>query len=203
MWHIRSVQYVIVFTVILLSAKFGQYLFFEWETSPAVLWPPTGIALAVMWLGGYRFAIPIFLALLTSAVTGPLGHVFPTVITSPLAQLLGVVACVYLLKVFNFDDTFWKTRNVLIFLATITVACMVAPTINTSIGYRTGTLSSTALISWSRAWAGYILSCLILTPFIITWFTKERGKILKRDQIEELTVLLFLLTSVFFCFGRR
>ena len=42
-----------------LSGKFGLSLaYFNASASP--IWPPTGLALAIVLLGGYRYGLPIF-----------------------------------------------------------------------------------------------------------------------------------------------
>lgn len=195
-------QFIAVFVVILTAAKCGQYLFFEWHTSPAILWPPTGIALAVIWLWGYRYGIPVFLALLVASFTGPLGHLFPAVITTPLGQVIGITVGAYLLKNSFFDGSFSTIKGVLVFLGTITVISMISPTITTLISFLTDNLSTTPFISWSRSWAGYIFSCLILTPLIIVWSTqKTSGR--RLISFERILVGSGLLISVYFLFWSR
>ena len=187
------------FVLIFASAKLGQYLFFSWKTSPAILWPPTGIGLSILWLGGYRYAVPIFFALLLASITGPANHLIPAVVTTPVGQVFGQVVGVYLLRRSGFTGTFATVRNVALFLGIIIVACMVAPTITTLISVATGNLSTAAYISWSRAWAGYIFSCLILAPFILTWWKSETSTI-RNSSLESGFVGLLLIISVYFLF---
>ena len=175
-WHpyIQDIpRFTLVFVIILVSAKFGQYLFFEFKTSPAILWPPAGIGVAIMWLYGYRYALPIGLGLLIASITGPAAHYFPGVITTPLSQVLGQIIGVYLLRRFKFEGGFTNIRTVLVFFASIVLLALVSPAISTTISYFMGTLSSTFVQSFGRLWAGYAFSCLILTPFIIVWSLKE------------------------------
>lgn len=168
------IYFVLAFSLVFLSAKFGQYIFFGWRTSPAVLWPPTGLGLAIIWLGGYRYAVPIFLALFAASITGPTAHLIPAIITTPFAQVLGQVTGVYLLRKLGFEGSFATVRNVLKFLVIVVLVCMIAPSITTLISLLTGNLTTALYISWSRAWAGYIFSCLILTPLILAWAKPER-----------------------------
>ncbi len=190
----------VVFLIIFLSAKLGQFLFFEMNTSPAILWPPTGIALAVIWLGGYRFAVPIFLALSAASLSGPLSHLVVATITTPLAQVLGAVLGVYFLKRLKFDDTLTTVRNVLLFFIVIVFTSMVAPTISTLISYAMGNLTTSAYISWSRSGAGYLLSCLILFPFIVSWVSHTTSVYETRNKFEIITVSLLTFFSVYFLF---
>ncbi len=164
-----------VFIVMLLAAKFGQYLFFEWKTSPAILWPPTGIALAAMWLWGYRYAVPIFLALLVASLTGPVAHLIPAVVTTPMAQVFGSLTGVYFLRHLKFNGSFSRMRNVALFFAVAIITSAIAPSVTTLISSLTGNLTAAAYISWSRSWAGYLLSVIILTPLIISWSRADYG----------------------------
>lgn len=196
----RLVPFLIACILIFASAKFGQYLFFTWQTSPAVLWPVTGIGVAIMWVWGYRYALPILMGLLIASVTGPTAHVFPGVFTTPLAQVIGEMAIVYFLRYFGFSGSFGSLRSVLTFLIVIALASTVTPTISTLISWLADTLAVAPYVSWSRAWAGYMLSTLILTPFILTWFYKEEAPGPKHSYLESLAAGFVLVIAVYFLF---
>ncbi len=192
-------MHLLVFALVLLGAKFGQYLYFEWDTSPALLWPPTGIAIAAIWLGGYRFAIPVFLALLIASLTGPGGARIVVAIASPIAEVGGHIAAVYLLRRYGFTGTFSSMRHVLLFLLVIAVACMISPAITTTVSYLAGYLDVEPYLAWTRLWAGFIFSSIILTPLILTWVgERERGP--KWNVPETIFVSVLLLLSVYFLF---
>jgi len=197
----EMVRMIAVFLVIFGAAKLGQHIFFEWRTSPAILWPPTGIALAVLWLWGYRYAVPIFLGLFAASLTGPAAHLIPAVVTTPLGQTLGSVVGVYFLHRFGFHSSFSRMRNVLIFLVVVIVTSAVAPSITTAVSALTGNLSVAAYLSWSRSWAGYLLSMLILTPLIIAWSRADYASMRGR-WIEPLSVGILLVGSVYVLFWR-
>jgi len=195
-------RFIAVYAIMLAAAKFGQYLFFELHTSPAILWPPTGIAIAIMWIGGYRYALPIFLGLLTASLTGPTSHLIPGVITTPLGQVLGQATTVYLLRRQGFDGTLNTLRNVWTFLAIVAVTSMIAPTITTGLSWFVGSLATFPYLSWSRAWAGYMLSAIVLTPVIFTWNSIPRAEV-RRSWLETSTVAILVLLSVYFLFWTR
>ncbi len=198
----EAIEYAIVAVIIFAAAKFGQYLFFDWNTSPAIIWPPTGIAVAIIWIRGYRYALPVFLGLFIASLTGPAAHLIPGVITTPMAQVLGHMTAVYLLRQLKFDGTFATMRGATSFLLVIVVACMVAPTITTAISSLTGNLTTAAYYSWSRAWAGYIFSCLILFPLLVTW-TLPTDRRMRRGWVELGVVSFLVLASVYFLFWTR
>src|SRR3989344_8890002 len=75
-----------LFSVLLVTAGFGQYIFFAWNTSPAVIWPPTGIALAAVLLRGYRMWIPIACAFFVATLFSPSHPSFIFIAVATLAQ---------------------------------------------------------------------------------------------------------------------
>src|SRR3989338_10977514 len=48
-----------LFVVLVPTAALGQYVFYVADISPAVIWPPSGIALAAVLILCYRMWIPI------------------------------------------------------------------------------------------------------------------------------------------------
>lgn len=196
------IPYALTFLCVLAAAKFGQYLFFEWKTSPAIIWPPTGIAVAILWVYGYRYAVPVFAALFIASLTAPLGSTFPPVITTPLGQVGGLMLIVYLLKRFSFDSSFTSIRSTLIFFIAIIFGCALAPTITTSVSFITGNLTTAAYLSWTRAWAGYVFSVLILYPFVVSWLQKDTSNF--KVRINEVAFVAGLLvTSVYMLFWEQ
>ena len=180
--------------LVFVAAKFGQYLFIEWETSPAILWPVSGIVLALFWLRGYYLAIPIFVALFLSSYTSPAGYSFPMVFTTPLSQVLAGMLGVYFLRRNAFNDDFDTVRSVLVFLSVIVLVSMVGPTITSSITYFFGTLTVPFYYSWLRTWAGYVFSILILFPVIVSWAKKEVLATYNNRSLLETCALGCLLT---------
>jgi signal transduction histidine kinase/CheY-like chemotaxis protein len=194
-------RFITAYAVVVIAAKFGQYLYFGWQTSPAILWPATGIAFSLVWLWGYKYWLPIFLALFTSTVTGPSAHLIPAVVTTPLAQVLGVVAAAHALRIHGFNGSFSRTRNVTLFLVIATISCAIAPTVTTAISALTGNLTVTAYYSWSRSWAGYLLSMLVLAPLIISW-SRAHYAAMRGRYIEPLAAGALVVLSVYGLFWR-
>jgi PAS domain S-box-containing protein len=139
--------------------------------STALVWPPSGIALAAILLFGYRFWPGIALgAVLFSFIDGvPFG--FFTLGTA-VGNTIGAVTCVFLLKRFvNFDNALERTRDAAGFLL---LACGLGTTVNAmfnivSLVYdgkipREAMFSN--LVTW---WVPNALAALVVTPVIITW----------------------------------
>ena len=195
----EPIRSIVLFAVIVIAAKFGQYAQGAWNTSPAILWPPTGIALAAVWLWGYRYSGPVFFGLFLAAATGPGAHLLPAVV-STLGRVIGVVVGAFLLKKVKFDGWFATMRSVLAFFAVVIVTGMIEPTISMLVAAAAGDLTS--YVSWTRSWAGHALSCLVFTPLLIAWSMPDRRKV-TQSVAERVIAILFLMFSVYFLFWTR
>ena len=196
-------EFLIVFLAFFLGAKFGQYFFLIAQTSPALIWPPAGIGLAAVLLRGYKMWVPIaaasFLATATSPNDPPLLVIMATTVGQPAGLLLGV----YILKKINFSMTFDSVRDVIVFCIGALFFATIAPLIITWAQTVAGVLSDSIYLSWSRGWAGRLLSILILTPLIVTWLTwrprvKTRGEVL-----EKILALAILAISIYLLFWSK
>lgn len=187
-----------VFISWFLTAKFSQYIFFHLNTSPAVIWPPCGIALAAVLLYGYKMWVPIMgaalLAALTNSVSVPLPLVFGATIAQTFAPILGA----YFLKRFNFSHSFANNRDVLKFFGIIILVASATPTVVILIQFLTHSLPSTPFVSWSRSWAGRLLSMLILTPFIVTWLPWKSISPARKKMMGEILLIFALFFAVIY-----
>jgi len=160
---------LVLFLVLVATAGFGQYIFYAWDTSPAVIWPPAGIALAAVLLRGYKMWIPIACALFLAALFSPSNPSFITIAVATFAQTFAPIAGAYLLKRYGFDGSFSNMRDTLIFTGLAFVIAAIAPTIIVSMQALTGALPETLYVLWTRSWAGRLLSILVLTPLLTSW----------------------------------
>ena len=159
----------VLFSVLVATAGFGQYIFYSWETSPALIWPPAGIALAAVLLRGYKMWIPIAIALFLASLFSPSNPSFLIIATATFAQTLAPVAGAYLLKRYGFDGSFSNMRDALMFIGLAFIIAAIAPSIIVSVQALTGALPETLYILWTRSWAGRLLSILVLTPLLTSW----------------------------------
>lgn len=189
----------IVFVVIILGARFGQYIYFAAQISPAIIWIPAGIGLAAVLLGGYRMWVPIALATLLSALTS-IGEIpFLTIIFSVVAQTIQPLVGTYLLERWGFDRTFEDHVDVIYFTFAAMLMSAVTPTAVTLASLLSGSLADSAYLNWSRIWAGHVLSIVVLTPFLLTW-VRRSSSIVGKQFFERLTVFLLLLITIYFLF---
>ncbi len=164
---------IFTFSAFFLSAKLGQLLYFSAHTSPALIWPPVGVAFAAVLLAGYEMWLPIALAALLSGLTTPSPGGFEPlnllsgVIGNTLQPLLGV----YILRKIGFNPSLDKVRDVVAFVGLALLGTLLLPTLNAAIQLLLGTATADVMYAWGRLWAGAILSVLVFTPLITTWST--------------------------------
>jgi PAS domain S-box-containing protein len=146
--------------------------------SMALVWPPSGIALAAILLFGYRFWPGIAIgAVLFSTIDGvPLG--FFTLGTA-VGNSIGAIVCAYLLKrLMNFQNGMGRTRDAVSF---VIFACMLGTTVNAM--FNVVSLVYGGQATWDQLfpltlawWIPNALSALVVTPVIITWATPFTGR---------------------------
>ena len=139
----------------------------------ALVWPPSGIALAAILLFGYRFWPGVALgAVLFSFTNGmPLG--FFTLGTA-LGNTMGAIVCTFLLKrMINFDNALERTRDAVGYIG---LACFLGTTVNAA--FNVVGLVYSGEVSWSALfptilewWVPNALAGLVVAPFLITWAT--------------------------------
>src|SRR3989344_3847644 len=110
---LRIFFYILLFSVYFITAKIGLQFAFA-NSSVTAIWPPTGIALAIILLLGYKKWPIIFLGALF--VNYSLTHVFFSSILISIGNTLEAVAGVYLFYKFahikketNLFNTFKNT----------------------------------------------------------------------------------------------
>jgi signal transduction histidine kinase/CheY-like chemotaxis protein len=198
---IKFLRFLAVFVVAFTATKFGQYLYSEWGISPAVLWPTAGISIAMIWLMGYRYAIPIFLALMVATTTDPNAYypfatAFPAAIVVPIGCIASYLAAVYLLKQSGFRDSFLTLKDILLFVSVTMVSFLITPTFITLMAALFGELAEISM-HWDRAWAGHVFSAVVLFPFIISWVKPASQK---DNYLIMMPIGLLLLAAIYLTF---
>ena len=183
----------VLFALYFITAKLGLSLDAV-SGFATLIWPPSGIALAVILLFGYRLWPGIFAgAFLVNLATGvPFLAALGMGTGNTLEALLGA----YLMRRFTgFKDTFINLRQVLgfIFLAAL-LSTIVSATFGTSSLYFNGVIDIVAYPkTWIAWWAGDVLGDLIIAPFIICW-SKWRNVYFSIKGTAEAFVMLFVLS---------
>ena len=186
------IAYIIVFAAYLIAAKFSYYIFFAFDTNPALIWPPVGIGLAATILFGYRMWLPIFLAHLIATATEFPETFFLSVVIAG-AYALQAVAGRYIFLLFGFESAFEKLRNTLIFIIGAFLITMIEPTIATGVQIATGTLWDDPQINWARSWGAGLFSALVYTPFFLFWSAPfKMNTLVSKERLELLAAFTAL-----------
>ncbi len=188
-----------VFLVLLITAKLGQYLLDSEQISPAVVWAPSGIALAAMLLRGYHMWIPITAAAFLGSITSTAEVHVLVFLAAVLGQALQPVIATYLLRRWNFVPTFESMRHVLVFTLVTLIVCAVIPTLSAGTRYLTETLVDGFYQTWTRIWAAHMFSILVLTPLLLTWILR-RPTFTRRGFFDALLAFSALSASLYLLF---
>lgn len=185
-----------VFLVYFITAHSGLYIFYTFETSPALIWPPVGIALVAVIYGGYRMWLPIFLAQLIAFLM-----IYPQLFTIGFVIAAGfalqAVVALYVLRRFNYETQGDSQRNLFLLVGVALFATAVEPVIATLAQMGLGTLTVNPLYNFGRAWGSGIFSVLIIAPFVTSWYNVSRNEFsLSLKEWVEIVGALGLLTIV-------
>ena len=169
-----ATRVILLIALYFLSGLLGKKISFL-AGSITLVWPPSGIALAVVLLFGYRLwplASIAIGAILFSFVDGlPFG--FFTLDTA-IGNTIGAVTCAFLLERFvKFENSMQRTRDGVGF---VLLACGLGTTVNAlfnvvSLVYDKKIAQDAILPNLLEWWVPNALAALVVTPVIITWGT--------------------------------
>lgn len=192
-WY--ALQIVAVAAAYTASGKLGLHFAFATRTVTAI-WPPTGIALAALVLGGYRLWPAVALgALLANIDTGvPLVTVLGIVIGNTLEALGGAFL---LRRVADFRPSLERVRDV---ISLVVFGAMLSTVLAATIGVTS--LLIGGVIEWARVpslwrtwWLGDMGGDLIVAPAVLIAANFRRYRQLPGRPFEAL-ILAVALTAV-------
>lgn len=172
------------------TAKLGLELY-SVNTFAALVWPPTGIALASLLLFGYRLFPGI--ALGAFLINLSLGAPPFVAIGVALGNTLEALIAVYLLHRFGgLLHPFEKLQESVRF---IIFAGLLAPLIGASIGVGSLFLGGILPVgeifeTWITWWIGDVLGAVIIAPFLISWLGSPRVSF-SLERMVEFCLLFF------------
>ena len=168
-----------------------------------LFWPPAGLALATIFILGYRFwpAIVLGTFLFSYAAGIPFGLFMATVATGNTLAALG---CAFLLKrLFRFEGAQERLRDVLVYLL---VAGALGATLNAAVN--AAGLLWEHKISWSTLnpqllvwWVPNLLAVLVWTPVITVWTTPSLWRWNFRQAAEALVCVVGLAAGTLVSFS--
>ncbi len=190
-WY--ALQLIAVATAYAVSGKLGLDLAFATRSVTAI-WPPTGIALAALVLGGYRLWPAVALgALLTNLNTGvPPVTVIGIVVGNTLEALTGA----YLLRrVAGFSPRLERVSDV---IALVVFGAVISTLVSAIIGVTSLLIGGAT--TWARApslwrtwWLGDMGGDLIVAPALLIAATYRRYRQLPGGPIEAVTLTVVLV----------
>jgi len=170
------------------AARWGLTLAFSTKQVTA-LWPPTGIAVAALLLGGYRIWPAVYVgAFAVNAIVG--NSIFPALCIAA-GNTLGPVAVRYgLTRLGDFDPTLARVRDA---LGLIAFGAILGASVSATNGV--ATLAVWGIIPWSAYgsvwwvwWVGDAMGVLVFAPLILSWASNPRP-VWSKAELAELVVL--------------
>ncbi|MBI2631616.1 MASE1 domain-containing protein [Candidatus Pacearchaeota archaeon] len=182
---------LLIFTIIyFIAGKFGLSLAFE-HVSASPVWPPTGIAIAMILLYGYRFWPVIFIGAFFVNLTTA-GTIITSLGIATGNTIEGLFAAFLINKYLGGKKVFDKPVKIFLFLIVVILSGIISATIGVS------TLSlgdfanwSNYIIIWLTWWIGDVIGALVFTPLIILLH-----KPIKISKIKIFEVILIMLSIV-------
>ena len=141
----------------------------------AVVWPPSGIALAALLVGGIRLwpGLAVGTAFLSLGSAGA-----PQVALSMVGVTLEAVLAAYLLKhVLGFRNSLDRVYDVGSLAGVASLACIVGSVIGITSFYTAGRIPREELgMEWLKFWLGDTMGILTVAPFCLAWSAKPRPR---------------------------
>ena len=180
-----------------LAAKWGL-MFWTLQSHVTLVWPPTGIALAAVVIGGYRMLPAVGVGALLANVLhdGPWPFALATVPGNCAEAFVGA----YLLRrVVGFQPEMARVRDV---VGLIILAAGVSTTASATVGVAALHLSDEAqagslMAVWTQWWAGDALGDLIVAPVLITFAVWVRTRGTRRRLVEAMAFFAALAAVSF------
>jgi signal transduction histidine kinase len=185
-----------------VAGKLGLRLADPSHPSETPVWPPTGIALTALLLGGMRLwpgvFVGAFLVNLTTAGT------VATSLGIATGNTLEVVAGAWFAARFAGGARAFETSHDTLRFAVLTgvVATTIAPTIGVSalVAGRVAPAAEFAT-SWTTWWLGDMGGALIVAPLLLLWWRDGVPRLTVAQTAEALLLLLLVVASTAMVFG--
>ena len=151
-----------------------------------LVWLPTGISLAALFILGFKFFPAIFLgAFFANLVSGaPILPAAGIGIGNSLEAIFGA----YVLKILGFRPQLNQIRDVaLLIIIGGLLSTLISATIGVGSLLTGGVISRTDVLrTWSTWWMGDMISNLIIAPLIFVWYSRPRIYLNPKKLAEEL-----------------
>ena len=175
-----------------LSAKFGLSLAFSYK-QVTLVWPPTGISIAVLLLLGRNYWPGILLGAFVANITA--NESITQALGIAVGNTLEAYTATYLLQRFGFERPLTKFKDVILF---VVFAAIFAPMISATIGVASliyGGIGSWGnyFPVWITWWLGNAIGAIVIGAFILSWSILPKIKLTTSFIVEALLQLLVYL----------
>jgi len=141
----------------------------------AVVWPPSGVALAALLVGGIRLwpGLAVGTMFLSIGSAGPL-----QVALSMVGVTVEAVLGAYLLQhVLHFRNSLHRGYDVSALAGVAVLTCVVGSVIGITSFYSAGRIPAEELaMEWLKFWLGDTMGVLTVTPFLLAWTSAPRPR---------------------------
>lgn len=166
-----------------------------------VVWPPSGIALAVLILSDFACWPGVALGALVTHLASGVPLAGSLVITAG-NTLEAVIGAYCLLRLARFRFEFDRVRDVLAFLV---FGVLLSPIIGATVGittlFLTGDLLAQSIpAGWFIWWAGHGLGILVVAPTLLIWFTQRKVHWSRRRWVEAILLTLAVIGVCYLVF---
>ena len=196
-----------------LLARLSLLLSFQ-SSNATPVWPPSGLAFALILYYGSRVAPAILVgAFAANFVVFQLNHATSIPTSAWVSLLISIgntlesIAGAWLLKkvlpyVKN-NDYFGRVGHIFRFVFAVVLMCLIASTVGTAAVFAGSIISTSEIFrTWLTWWLGDLSGIILFTPAILTWlsFWQQRStpafSKLKRSNTRTETLILFALVVV-------
>ncbi|MFL6275766.1 MAG: MASE1 domain-containing protein [Blastocatellia bacterium] len=169
------------------SARLGLSLaFLHANVSP--VWPPTGVAIAAVWLLGYRIAPAIAVGALLANLATDVSLITASGIA--VGNTLEAVTAVFLLRRFVGRRPFYRTPDILKFVVIAAISTIISATLgNLSLCLGGASWNNFGAL-WLTWWLGDGGGALIVTPLLVIWLDQTAERWPLRRLAEGLLLLV-------------
>ncbi|MCA1818502.1 MAG: MASE1 domain-containing protein [Thermoplasmatota archaeon] len=169
-----------------ITGRVSLELFHFLDPSSSPVWPPTGIAIAALLLGGLRLAPAVYIGALIVNVTNPLGPGVPaSLLIAGGNTMEAVVAAVLIGRFSGGKQTFQNARGVFLFTLLTADAALVSAVVGvatllwlTPLGLPE---APGVLATW---WLGDAVGAILVAPVVLLWGLDRSPGVLQRRLSE-------------------
>lgn len=182
----------------------GQEFYKVAGTLAAPLWPSSGLALALLLLGGWRLFPSISLG--TIAATQSFGDNMIFSLAGSLANTLeSLIGWFLMIQIFGFSNSMTRVRDLLVLmLAGAPWGTMLSAIICTLGLVATGAVTPTGIpLSSLLFWTGNVLGIVIFTPLILRLSERIKERTLFVFSFGGVLWILFVTAIIFFGFSMK